>query len=475
MMDFPIGVNVSVTNLSTEVPAGIRMFIDGEEITTEDAPMRQAARTGEPHYNFEYEALFPDGRRKTVLASVVPMLDTGGTVRKVIGVYTDITERKHAETALRESEQRLRLAQQAARVGAFEWNLQNDRNVWTPELEALYGLQPGEFAQTGTAWAELIHPEDRANMTQLAQQSSHTGELTTGEWRVVWPDGSVHWLAGRWQVFKDASGQPLKMTGVNVDITDLKQAEEALRKANESLEQKVQERTMDLQILTAQLEKSRHELRKLASELVISEERERKRVAGVLHDDIAQTLAAARMRLDLLLSIASDQKDKQTLQEVKTFLVQSIRETRALMNDLGNPLLFDLGVKSACESLAKRLMEGHPTRIICDIRDEYKHLDPDMKAMLFQVVRELLNNVVKHSQAENAHVLVDTENGQFRVKVTDDGVGFDSKMLGVPSGEGGFGLYSVRERLTAMDGSLDIESTPGAGTAVTATLPAALD
>jgi signal transduction histidine kinase len=195
----------------------------------------------------------------------------------------------------------------------------------------------------------------------------------------------------------------------------------------------------------------------------------------VLHDDIAQTLAAARMRLDLLLSIASDQKDKQTLQEVKTFLVQSIRETRALMNDLGNPLLFDLGVKSACESLAKRLMEGHPTRIICDIRDEYKHLDPDMKAMLFQVVRELLNNVVKHSQAENAHVLVDTENGQFRVKVTDDGVGFDSKMLGVPSGEGGFGLYSVRERLTAMDGSLDIESTPGAGTAVTATLPAALD
>jgi signal transduction histidine kinase len=195
----------------------------------------------------------------------------------------------------------------------------------------------------------------------------------------------------------------------------------------------------------------------------------------VLHDDIAQTLAAARMRLDLLLGIPSDQKDKQTLQDVKNFLVQSIQETRALMNDLGNPLLFDLGLKSACESLGNRLMERHPIRIICDIQDEYKHLDPDMKAMLFQVVRELLNNVVKHSQAENAHVLVDTQNGQFRVKVTDDGVGFDAKMLGVPSGESGFGLYSVRERLTAMDGSLTIESTPGTGTAVTAILPAALD
>ncbi len=254
----------------------------------------------------------------------------------------------------------------------------------------------------------------------------------------------------------------------------LRESEEALRIANEHLEQRVRERTMDLQNLTEQLERSRHELRKLASELVISEERERKRVAAILHDEIAQTLAAARMRLDLLQSIPSDQKDKQTLQEVKNFLVQSIQETRALMNDIGNPLLFDLGLKSACESLGNRLMEGHPIRISCDIRDEYKQLDPDMKAMLFQVVRELLNNVVKHSQAKNAHVLIDAANGQFRVKVTDDGVGFDSMMLGVPSGEGGFGLYSMRERLTAMDGSLNIESTPGVGTAITAILPAAL-
>ena len=182
---------------------------------------------------------------------------------------------------------------------------------------------------------------------------------------------------------------------------------------------------MDLQNLTEQLEKSRHELRKLASELVMAEERERKRIAGVLHDEIAQTLAAARMRLDLLQSMPSDQKDKQTLQEVKAFLVQSIQETRALMNDLGNPLLFDLGLKAACEALANRLMERHPVRIRCDIRDAYKHLDPDVKAILYQVVRELLNNVVKHSQARNARVLIDMENGHFRVQVTDDGVGFD--------------------------------------------------
>ncbi len=134
---------------------------------------------------------------------------------------------------------------------------------------------------------------------------------------------------------------------------------------------------MDLQNLTEQLESSRHELRKLASELVMAEQRERKRIAGVLHDDIAQTLAAVRMRLDL--SMPSDLKDKQTLKEAKALLLQSIQETRGLMNDLGNPVLFDLGLKAACEAHAKQLMEKHTVRISCDMRDEFKSLNPDVK------------------------------------------------------------------------------------------------
>jgi len=255
----------------------------------------------------------------------------------------------------------------------------------------------------------------------------------------------------------------------------LRENQEALRQANEHLEQRVRERTIDLKNLTEQLERSRHELRKLASELVMAEERERKRIAGVLHDEIAQTLAAVRMRLDLLQGIPSDEKDKQTLKEAKVLLMQSLQETRALMNDLGNPLLFDMGLKPACEALANRLMERHPVRISCDIRDAYKHLNPDVKAILYQVVRELLTNVVKHSQAQNAHVMIDMENGQFRVKVTDDGVGFDPQRLGAPTVEGGFGLYSIRERLIAIDGSLRVESVPGTGTVATAIVPAALD
>jgi PAS domain S-box-containing protein len=139
--------------------------------------------------------------------------------------------RRSAENALHASAMRIRLAQQVSRIGTFEWNIQTGVNIWTPELEAMYGLPAGAFARTQSAWENLVHPEDRPAAVKLVKQAFETAAPTQGEWRVVWPDGSVHWLGGRWQVFKDLDGTPLRMTGVNIDITVSKQAEERLRQA----------------------------------------------------------------------------------------------------------------------------------------------------------------------------------------------------------------------------------------------------
>ena len=121
-------------------------------------------------------------------------------------VFAQALDRKHseqkvkvAESALRVGEERLRLAQQAARIGTFELNIRTGVNTWTAELEAMYGLPPGGFGGTQTAFENLVHPDDRGGVIELVEGALKTGEPTRGEWRVIWADGSVHWIAGRWQ------------------------------------------------------------------------------------------------------------------------------------------------------------------------------------------------------------------------------------------------------------------------------------
>jgi PAS domain S-box-containing protein len=148
----------------------------------------------------------------------------------------EITDKKTAEEALRTSEERLRLAQQIAHIGSFEWNIQTGVNTWTPELETMYGLQPGTFTGTQTAFENLVHADDRASVINLVHRALKTGQPTEGEWRVVWADGSVHWITGRWQVLMNESGEAARMIGVNIDVTQRKRTEEARLEVNRALE-----------------------------------------------------------------------------------------------------------------------------------------------------------------------------------------------------------------------------------------------
>jgi PAS domain S-box-containing protein len=190
--------------------------------------------TGEP-----FDMVFPlragDGVFHPFLTRVTPVQDSQGRVVRWFGTNTDITELQDKEEAIRASEERLRLAQQIAGIGSFEWNIQTGVSIWTPELEALYGLQPGGFPQTQAAFENLVHADDRADVIKLVDRQFKTGQPTEGEWRVVWPDGSVHWIAGRSQILMNEFRQPLRMIGVNMDITERKQMEGALSESEDKL------------------------------------------------------------------------------------------------------------------------------------------------------------------------------------------------------------------------------------------------
>ncbi len=183
---------------------------------------------------YEKEYLCKNGTVFPVSIQVWLIRDGHGRPQGMWGIVRDITERKRAEEALRESEERLRLAQQAGRVGVFDRDLQNNTAVWTPELEELFGVPAGTFEGRPEDWAKRVYPEDLPRLRSFLQewmQSERTEN--TWEYRFIRADGQVRWMEGRGRIFRDPSGKPLRMVGTNMDITERKQADKALRESEE--------------------------------------------------------------------------------------------------------------------------------------------------------------------------------------------------------------------------------------------------
>lgn len=339
-----------------------------------------------------------------------------------------IEVRLQDQALLRASEERLRLAQQAARIGTFEWNMRTGVNTWTPELESLYGLPTGSFGGTQRAFEGLLHPDDRRRVGELVEISAKTGQATQGEWRAVWPDGSVHWIGASWRVFIDEFNQPSRMVGVNIDIAERKRAEQVLWEVNRRL--------------------------------IEAQEQERRRIARELHDDVNQRLAMLAVELEQLQQRPAELETR--VPELRKRMGEISLDLQSLSHDLHSSKLEYLGVVAGIRSWCKEVAERQRIRV--DFKSSLSSVLPlEIGVPLFRIVQEAVYNSIKHSGVREVEVALSQAGDDIELTVRDPGCGFDPEH----ALEGnGLGLTSMRERVRLLNGTIAIHSEPRRGTEI---------
>ena len=208
--------------------------LQSQLITPRDEVMRQLYETG--CWKGEVIHQCKDGHTVHILASTRLLRSAAGTPIGIVSANRDITDRKQAEEALRHSEERYALAQRAANIGSWDWNIVTGQLHWSDRLEPLFGLRPGTFGGTYEDFLNFVHPEDRQAVVDAVAASIETGKDYAIEHRVIWPNGEVHWIAETGDVFRDEHGRALRMLGVAQDVTERRQFLATLQESNAELQ-----------------------------------------------------------------------------------------------------------------------------------------------------------------------------------------------------------------------------------------------
>jgi signal transduction histidine kinase len=217
-------------------------------------------------------------------------------------------------------------------------------------------------------------------------------------------------------------------------------------------------------------------LRSLASSLSLAEEQERRRIATEVHEHIGQNLALAKIKLEKVEELVPSDSLRDAVDEVIEVIDETITDTRSLVYQVSSPILYQLGFVAAVESLTQKTQERHGITIGFEDDGQPKPLSDDIRVLLFQAVRELLENVVRHAQAKMAKVSVAKKDDQILVDVKDDGIGFELAEIDPFIDQGmRFGLFSIRERLESLGGGIKVVSGRGHGTWVTLSAPLSRD
>ncbi|MCB0197609.1 MAG: PAS domain S-box protein, partial [Anaerolineae bacterium] len=298
---------------------------------------------------------------------------------------------------------------------------------------------------------EVTHPDDLgADLERMQRLLAGQADTFTMEKRYFRTNGRIVWVNLTVSLLRKTTGEPDYFVSVIEDITQRKQTEQ-------------------------QLQAYQHKLKLLAAELTLAEERERRRIAADLHDGVGQTLTSARIQLALASVATTETKVTGILSNVSDTIGHVIEEIHDMVFELTSPLLDEIGLAaSLADWLKEQVEKKHGLRTQFFGPGQSLALSDDVQTILFRNVRELLTNVIKHAKASKVRVRLDKEDDKAVVTVQDNGQGFDPQAtITEADREGRFGLFSIRERMSDLGGTLEIVSAPGRGCTATLTVPLA--
>jgi len=386
----------------------------------------------------EFRVLCPDGTMRWLCLAGKFLYSQGEHPERMLGITTDITERKQTEEALQKNEQEFSLVFEVARIGWWVWNEETGHVISSEGTKAVLGLPPDQEIPLQT-FLNSAHPEDRDEVCRTWQESLAAGTLYFIEYQVLMADGTIRWVESRGHTFSRPRGGARQLIGVCMDITERKRSEEALRR--------------------------------LGGRLMEAQEQERIRIARELHDDICQRLALLEIELERIKYDPALQRPE--LQYDMDRLTQSTKEIgsdlQSLSHELHSSKLEILGTAAAMKSFCADFSRQHNLDIEFTSSNVPLPLSREISIGLYRVLQEALHNALKHSKMRSFAAQLRGENGSVELMVRDFGIGFEP---GTAARGRGLGLISMRERINLLNGTLSIESRPMRGTTIRAIVPA---
>jgi PAS domain S-box-containing protein len=362
--------------------------------------------------------------------SVAAMHKSNAKEARFILLARDVTDRKNAQDALRESESRWRFAIEGTGDSLWDWDFEHDKTFYSERWTQMLGFESNEIGNDPRELERHIHHDDKERV--LAEMKAHIDGSTSQfncEYRLRRRDGGIIWISGRGLVVRrDKNGMPLRMIGTNTDITERRNA------------------AAKMQILSRRI--------------LEVQEGERRRIAHELHDELGQTLTAVKINLQSVRP--NDRRTPQEGVEENVRMVDSaLQQMRQMALTLRPSVLDDLGLASALDWLGEQVATRSEMQVIVRSAMQNERISGEIETACFRIVQEALTNIQRHAFAKHAEIDLTCDGKTLSLTVSDDGCGFTPDMSA--AGERSMGLLGMQERASLIGGRIEVVSSPGHG------------